>query len=268
MTSRNTGRGKTAQSLQPSGIGDGNSVTKRSREDLDQVGEQDQALTLDNIMNRMQMLFEETNRKIDRYQGELRKDIDTLRCEVQQFKNDCRDEVNKLAASVSTVRTDVCLNKERMAVNEKATDLLLSGVPYNPTENLDSFIMAVSNALGYTEQEIPLIYAKRLARLPKQVGSTPPIIMQFAFKIAREDFYRRYLSSRNLSLLHLGFSVNQRIYINESLTELGRKIKAEALKLKRDGKLHAVFTRGGSVYVKTAMDAEAVPAHRLDLLPK
>ena len=98
---------------------------------------------------------------------------------------------------------------------------------------------------------LDLLSSKRLARFPIQANTTPPIMIQFAFKCVRDDFYRRYLSSRNLSLIQLGFNVNQRVYINENLTEQGRRIK----------NLCAVFTKDGCVYVKTAVETEPVPVN-------
>ncbi|EDS32913.1 papilin [Culex quinquefasciatus] len=91
-------------------------------------------------------------------------------------------------------------------------------------------------------------------------------LLQFTFRAARDEFYRRYLSSRNLSLSHLGFSVNKRIYLNENLTELARSIKGSALKMKKDGKLHSVFTKDGFVQVKDRAEDEARPVHSVEQL--
>ena len=100
-----------------------------------------------------------------------------------------------------------------------------------------------------------------------KAGCTPSILLQFVFKSERNDFFRRYLATRNLSLQHLGLATKSRIYISENLTKLGRTIKGAALKLKKDGKLQSVFTRGGIVYTKVAADAEPNPIFSLNQLP-
>lgn len=245
------------QTAPPSSIGkDGNANPKRSCEDLNDV------------LTRMENLFRETNNKIDACKRDLHKEISTLRGDVQQLKEEFRGDINILTASIDTVRADVSHNAERVVLSGKANDLLVSGVPYNHAENLADISKAISVALGYTEQDIPLVYAKRLARLPIQANAVPPILIQFAFKCIRDEFYRRYLSSRNLSLTHLGFNVNQRIFVNENLTKEGQRIKKCAVKMKQSGKLFAVFTKDGCVFVKTTVDAEAVPVRWLNELPK
>lgn len=99
-------------------------------------------------------------------------------------------------------------------------------------------MLKTTASLGYGEQDQPLISVKRLARIPIAPGSTPPIALKFAFKFARDEFYSRYLRSRKLTLEHLGFNVNKRVYLNENLTELARKVKTHAVKLKKAGKQH------------------------------
>lgn len=147
-------------------------------------------------------------------------------------------------------------------------DLLLSGVPYKPNEDLSIYINKVSTALGYVEHVMPLIHTKRLARLPIEAGASPPIVLQFAFKNVRDDFYQRYLSSRSLSLNHLGFNVNKRIYVNENLTILARQVKAHAIKLKKSGKLHSVFTKDGFVFIKRKPEDQAQLVLSVDSLEK
>ncbi|XP_055642488.1 uncharacterized protein LOC129779201 [Toxorhynchites rutilus septentrionalis] len=211
----------------------------------------------------MEDLFKVTNNKIDSCIKDLKMEIFTLRSDVQQIKEESKGKIDQQAASIETVRADVSYNTERLAISENANDLLVSGVPYVSSENLTNITNAISVALGYTERNIPLVQAKRLARFPIQANAAPPIMIRFAFKCVRDEFYRRYLSSRNLSLTHLGFNMNQRIFIIENLTKEGRRIKNYAVKLKRSGKLFVVFTRDGCVYVKTVVDVEAGPVRSI-----
>lgn len=242
---------------------DGNDM-KRSREDLDASNEHIESL--DDLYSKMQLMFNETNTKIETSKRDLRNEISTLREDVQQLKLDCSSEIKQLSVSVSHIQSNVQLNKERVLAVSKMNDLLLSGVPYIPTENPNDYVRKAALVLGYGDQEVPLVYCKRLCKLPISAGATPPILLQFAFKSLRDEFYRRYLSTRNLTLTHLGLNVNKRIYLNENLTDLSRKIKAEALKLKKSGKLHSVFTRDGFVYVKRTAEEEVQMIFSLDQL--
>lgn len=183
-----------------------------------------------------------------------------------QIRTECLSQVGRLTDSVTIIRDDVRVNKERISVIERRNDLLLSGVPFQSSEDLMGYFVKIANALGYGNENIPPIYAKRLARAPIAAGATPPIALQFGFKFARDDFYNRYLSTRNLSLVHLGFDVNKRIFINENLTEDARKIKSLAVKLKKAGKLFSTYTRDGLVFVKFSADAAAQRINSVDQL--
>lgn len=243
---------------------EGNNV-KRSRDDLDRTDE-DQIESLNDLFSRMQSMFDNTNKRIDSCKADLQAEITTLRNDVHQFKVECTSNINELSTSITKMRTYVHQNSERIRAAEKSNDLILAGVPYVSNEDVSILIRKVSIALGYTEQDLPLLYSQRLAKVPIANGATPPIVLQFAFKLARDNFYRRYLSVRNLSLIHIGFNVDKRIYINENMTDEARRIKGKAISLRRSGKLHAVFTKDGCVFIKPTPDDEAVMVRSLDEL--
>lgn len=74
----------------------------------------------------------------------------------------------------------------------------------------------------------------------------------------RNDFYARYLRSRSLSLLGIGFSVDQRIYMNESLAPTLRVLRSKALAMRRNGQLSGVNTKDGIIYVRMNGNDRAV----------
>lgn len=267
QTTGTMGKNKTTLPVSSSVSADGN-ATKRSRDDLDKAD--DHVDSLDELLNRMRQMFDDTNTKIEvnieNCKRELQTEIGILREDMQQMNTDFSSEVRRLTDSVISIRNDVQINKERILVVERRNDLLLSGVPFQPSENLMDYFLKIANALGYAEGNAPQVYAKRLAKPPIAVGATPLIVLQFGFKLARDDFYNRYLSSRNLSLTHLGFDVNKRIFLNENLTEEARKIKSLAVKLKKAGKLFSVFTRDGAIHVKSSADAAVQRINSVDQL--
>lgn len=257
----------TINSKTPSSVS--TTVTTKARS-KDMGKPDDHVESLDELLLRMERMFENTNTRIEasveNCKRDLQTEINTLRAEVQQIKTECSSEIRSLSDTVKEVANDVRSNKQRILVGERINDLLLSGVPYNSSEDLLSHVSKIANALGFDEANVPLIYAKRLARSPIAAGATPPIILQFAFKLARDEFYSRYLSSRNLSLAHLGFDVDKRIFINENLTEEMRRVKALAVKMKKSGKLVSVYTRNGTVFIKTSQNAAAKPIFSEDKL--
>lgn len=227
--------------------------------------------SLDDLLARMQSMFYEMVNKtiaiIESCKSSLQAEINVLREKIQLFQERSRAEIATVTNSVDKVKNKVCSMAGRTAAMERSKDLLLFGVPFHPSENLPGVLETVCSVLGYSGRNVPLAFIKRLARAPMKTGGTPPILLQFAFKSERNDFFRRYLAARNLSLQHLGLATKTRIYLSENLTKLGRTIKGAALKLKHDGKIHSVFTYDGIVYTKAAADAKPNPIFALDQLP-
>uniref|UniRef100_A0A182N7K7 Uncharacterized protein n=1 Tax=Anopheles dirus TaxID=7168 RepID=A0A182N7K7_9DIPT len=86
--------------------------------------------------------------------------------------------------------------------------------------------------------------------------------VQFVFRNARNEFYRRYQeggrAGTGLSLPDLGYDGEAygglRVFVSENLTRGNVSLKAEAMRLKRDGKIKSVFTVNGQIYVKRTID--------------
>ena len=192
-----------------------------------------------------------TKDDIQRMGDKLSSEITQLRADLTSDIDKLREETNKtvseLVSSVEGTKTEVTHMVDRSI---KRNDLIISGVPYTQGEDLNSYVRAWSRSLGYTENGIPLVDVRRLSKPGANVGAAPVILLQFAFNTQRNEFYSRYLRSRNLSLSQIGFSVNKRVYVNENLSPYAREIRTKALQLKRNGKIQAVYSRDGIVYVK------------------
>lgn len=257
--------GKESQTLLSSNQ---NKSERGSKDDLHKST--DQPLSIDDLFDRMKLMIEEGNvkieQKIDGFNSTLVNEITTLRTDVKALKADCVQQFRDLKDSFTVTQRDVNENREAIRRQEKSRDLLLTGVPYTVSESTDEFLHKVALAVGYTDENVPLVFTKRLARTPIAPGTTPPILMQFAFKASRDEFFHRYLSTRNLNLLALGFSVDRRIFLNENLTDSARRAKGAAIKLKKEGKISSVFTKDGVIFVKSKPDSPAQPVNSPDQL--
>ncbi|XP_055534125.1 uncharacterized protein LOC129723748 [Wyeomyia smithii] len=233
----------TSQSLTPAIFGNN---FKRSRDDLDRTDD------FEELLGRMQMMIDEGNkrieRKIDDGNRSLMQEIGTLRCEMEKLRDDTSRDIIQLTEKFTKTELDVGTNRDAIARLENSADLLLTGVPYNPSENTSVFLFKVASALGYSDSDVPVVFSKRLARVPIAVGSSPPILFQ------------------NLNLSQLGFDVTKRVYLNENLCESARQLKGHALKLKKEGRIQKVFTKHGVVFVKTNADSPAEAIRNQDQL--
>ncbi|KAL1400547.1 hypothetical protein pipiens_007337 [Culex pipiens pipiens] len=89
----------------------------------------------------------------------------------------------------------------RMGGLEKRDELIVSGIPYLPEENLVKYFKAMWKEVGLSESSTPLIDTRRLKSSTNGDGV---VLLQFALRNIRDDFYNNYLKKCNLKLPHLG----------------------------------------------------------------
>lgn len=192
-----------------------------------------------------------TQEDLKRMSDSLSAQMNTLRAnisvEIEQLREENNNTFGKLTISIEKVKSDTVSAADR---NFRMNDLIVSGVPFTPTEDLSAYFSKWCQCLGYTENCTPLVDIRRLAKGAQKAGTASPLLIQFAITVQRNDFFARYLRSRSLSLVTIGFSVNKRIFINENLGIASRELRSKALTMKKNGQLTGVFTRDGTVYVK------------------
>lgn len=255
---------------------DGNTL-KRSRGDLEKDSDMGEVADLADLWSKIQNMFtssatlmeqkfDKIESKIDSCKSDLEERIGGLELKLAELRNDCNSSVQHIAETVDVLRHDLDCTAEGIDRLGRSQDVLISGVPYLENENLLGLFRNVANSLGYKDNQLPMVSLRRMARIPITPGTMPPIVCQFALKNVRDEFYRSYLNLKTLSLRNIGFDSDNRVYINENLTEQARQIRSEALKLKKKGKLLRVYTRDGVVFVKNPGAAEAEACHSLDKL--
>lgn len=242
---------------------------RKRQKPLDGPGDAD-SYTLDSAVEMLLKRFDETNQKIDSSRDELNSKLDSI-------KKDLQKQIMLVEQDLSTLRTTcdaehkslhsrVDHAAETVQRLENRTELIVAGIPYLANENLRSYLLSISNAIGFDNDKVSHIYCKRLRSVNLSDGNECFILLQFSVAGIRDEFYSMYLAKRDLILKHIGMSSDRRIYINENLTVNARTIKRAALKLRRENKLVAVSTRYGVVQVKKTTNGKYFPISSIDQL--
>lgn len=247
--------------------------TSSSSSSLNAIGKQqthqhnNNVESLTDLWDKIQEMFAQSKNdieaKIDSCKTDLEKKIEQ---KLSYLRLDCGAEIEKIANVVSDVENDLACTKRNVVRLESSHELIVSGVPYTNDENPMLIFQNIAKALSYCATAIPMVHVKRLAKLPISVGSSPPLLIQFALRNLRDEFYGRYLRERSLNLRHIGFNNDNRIYMNENLSQADREIRTQAIKLKRQGRIHQVYTRSGMVYARIKNQDDAVPLQSLEQL--
>lgn len=224
--------------------------------------------TLDGLLKKVLHLCEiECSTVRSKFQdsvSDIRNQISIVQNEIASLQTVYLQNVKKIAASVSAIEKD--LEKSRKERINRSNDLIVSGIPYVPNENLNDMVQNIAQHLGYENNNLPIVYATRLPKRTRKYRETTPVLIQFVTNLSREQFFRRYLAKRDLSLQHVGFNSRQRVYINENLSTVDRQIWRYACKLRNDGKLVRVHLKNGIVLVKRSNDNHSTPIHSMKQL--
>lgn len=196
--------------------------------------------------------------KIDTVKADLDGKLEAVLHDINSFKADCNAKLKSNEDALCALDERVGSISQDIDNLQNRNELIVSGIPYLKDENLTSYFNAMWKYLDLQKGSIPSVDVRRLRPSTQNDGL---IVLQFALRNDRDDFYSGYLHKRDLKLCHLGIDSSRRVYVNENLTVAARKIKATALRLKKAGKLSTVYTKLGTVMVRRSVDQPPMAVH-------
>lgn len=217
-------------------------------------------LTLEAVMKEINMQFTKTfdridtiSNKIDTVKAELNEQLSSVSRDFNSFKAECADKFKFTDDAMCELESRIDGISQEIGGIENRNELIVSGVPHIPGENVAAYFKDMWKQVGLPENPAPLVDVRRLKTGTQGDGL---ILLQFALRNNRDDFYSCYLRKRDLKLQHLGMNSTRRFYVNENLAVPARKIKKAALELKKSGKLSSVYSKKGIVHVKRTADQQ------------
>lgn len=211
-------------------------------------------LTLNDLAAMIRNVGKDVKDVGDQVKMELKADLACLRKEID---DKLASAVNKTATEFSnlTMRQDSLEARvERLDRLSFSSDLLLNGIPWIENENLMDIYSSICTTIGFRAKDYTLLSIFRL----KKANQNPTIILKFISPQAKSEFYFCYLKFRKLSLIHLGFETDLRVYVTESLTPINSEYFKFALELRKKGLLHKVYTHNCLVFVKKSSEADPI----------
>jgi hypothetical protein len=183
-----------------------------------------------------------------------------------ELRDNCRSlsERIQVLARESAESTSACaVLTDRLDLAERESDIIVRGVPQVPGENCRTIYERIALAIGLSVDSTPVATAFRLGIRRPGFRADPPILVRFPNRFTKEEFFKMYLRKLTLNLKDIGFDLDTRIFLAESLTATRQKILQEALKLKREKKLFSVKSKGGAILVQRDENARVIEIRRL-----
>lgn len=143
--------------------------------------------------------------------------------------------------------------------------LEIHGIPLPPKErdikeNTNELVLKIGDMMGVSVRPEDISVSHRIPTSQKYQGrrSAPAIIVKFTRRDTKEMFYRRRKELRGLTTKDLGFSDDNIIFINDSLTEVNKELFKATLKVKKDHSYDHIWTSNGRIYLRKDRDSSAI----------
>ena len=137
------------------------------------------------------------------------------------------------------------INHEKQYMN-----LIISGIPESPRENVSAIITQLASKLDVAIVESDLAVAYRTKK--------KNLYVKFNSQITRDKVYkaRKFLQQRNITSKSLSLQEDNKIYINEVLDENQHQLFYQARKKRRELNYRYIWTYHGNIYMKRDTDSE------------
>ena len=142
----------------------------------------------------------------------------------------------------------------------RKNSLELHGIPEGAYESTEEAVLKVAEALyvQITPQDIEITH--KLKR-----RGNKPVIVKFTSHKKKTQLYKARIKLKDIKVHDIfpNYAAatqesNDRIYINENLTQYRRDLVSKASRMKKDDMIFSLWTLDGNVYVKTSPEGRPV----------
>ena len=219
-----------------------------------------------------------TIRELTDKMAEFRKFIDEANTKYEETNT----RMSGIETVFSTITTEnKALNNTLLRLEEKITNLKktcneleqysrrecleIHGIPLPPKErnikeNTNELVIKIGDKMGVPVGPEDISVSHRIPTSQKYQGkrSAPAIIVKFKRRDTKEMFYRGRKELRGLTTKDFGYTNENNIFINESLTEANKELFKATLKVKKDYKYDYIWSTNGKIYLRKDRDSSAI----------
>ena len=144
----------------------------------------------------------------------------------------------------------------------------IKGIPDAIGEATNELVVKVGQLIGVPVKGSDISISHRLPSKSSKAVNCHTIIATFVRRDVKEKFYRARGQLWNKTTKDLGYSINNHIYISESLAEANKNLFHSCLKYKKDNGYKFIWTLNGKIFIRKYMDCNAIQINRKDDLLK
>lgn len=134
----------------------------------------------------------------------------------------------------------------------------IRGIPLpeeSQEEDTNEIVLQLSQKMGIPLERKDISVSHRI-RSRSLVD--PAIIVKFVRREVRERLYRARKRLKYITTADFGFSVEKKIFINESLTPKNKELFKDCLRFKKDNSFKFLWTNAGKIFLRRNADSPVI----------
>ncbi|XP_046666597.1 uncharacterized protein LOC124358340 [Homalodisca vitripennis] len=172
----------------------------------------------------------------------------------------CEDELVRVNEENQRLWKELKSTKKELSDLEQYShrnNLIIYGIPEDKNENIQHVMRRLAVTLQFENWSSSLMDA--VHRMGKATQTQPrPIIVKFVSRLDKDDFWNKRKVRRNLRATDLGYSSENSIYINESLTPANRELLKMTREAAKQKGYNQVWTTNCSIFVRREKGSPAI----------
>lgn len=192
--------------------------------------------------------------------------ISTVQSKESVILNELMDRVKKLEEQDGTKRP---YNGDELEIYQRERDLVIRGIPLARRvvqDELRKHILNLAKALHHEITERGLERVRQVLIKKKDKRTESMLVVRFSTRMERNAFFEAYFKKKNLSTLDIGYSTQQRIFINPNLTPRIESLRLKATEHKSRGLFLKCQVYDGHILLTTLDGERRVHIHNIDEL--
>lgn len=178
----------------------------------------------------------------------------TLKEEISKAVIPLKKEVDEIKSQLLEQKEKFEKLSERYEADKRSQCVIISGIKYEPKENINQIVDALTSKLGF---ESVVEYAA--TRIHTKNSESSLIKVKFSSARVKNEFMTHYFKFRNLAIRDVFQNCNSsiRIYVNHDLSKKQQSIHKQAIKLLKDKKIKKVRVTNSLTAVRFSDDEDS-----------
>ena len=134
----------------------------------------------------------------------------------------------------------------------------IRGIPLpeeSQEEDTNEIVLQLSQKMGIPLERKDISVSHRIR---SRSSVDPAIIVKFVRREVRERLYRARKRLKSITTADFGFSVEKKIFINESLTPKNKELFKDCLRFKKDNSFKFLWTNAGKIFLRRNADSPVI----------